>query len=140
MAEGTSPEGGCLCGAVRYRVTAEPFARSICHCRSCRLASGAPSVAWAVFRPEDFSFTHGEPLRFESSPDVIRTFCGRCGTPLTWREADDPRLIDISIASLDKPDAVAPTRHVWTDSRIPWFETADHLPRYPRNERPATDR
>ena len=56
MVESTYTEGGCLCGAIRYRVIAEPIARSICHCLSCRRASGAPSVAWAVFRPEDFRF------------------------------------------------------------------------------------
>ena len=40
-----SVEGGCLCGAIRYRVSGEPLARSLCHCRSCRLGAGAPSVA-----------------------------------------------------------------------------------------------
>ena len=94
MVGDANSEGGCLCGAIRYRVTAEPFARSICHCQSCRRASGAPSVAWAVFRPEDFSFVLGDPLRFESSPQVIRTFCGRCGTPLTYQHTGRPAAIE----------------------------------------------
>jgi hypothetical protein len=48
----------------------------------------------------------------------------------------NPRLIDVGIARLDDPAAVEPSLHIWTESRIAWFETADHLPRYPTNERP----
>ena len=42
-------EGGCLCGSVRYRVAGDPVAATLCHCRSCRRASGGTNVAWAVF-------------------------------------------------------------------------------------------
>jgi hypothetical protein len=41
------PQGGCLCNSIGYRLTGVPLAQSLCHCRSCRLASGAPSVAWS---------------------------------------------------------------------------------------------
>lgn len=77
-------EGGCLCGNVRYRSTSGPVAATLCHCRSCRLATGAPSVAWTVFRVDDFAFTSGQPIEFSSSADVVRSFCGTCGTPLTY--------------------------------------------------------
>lgn len=60
----------------------------------------------------------------------------QCATPPTWREANDLRLVDISIGSLDNPEAITPTMHVWTDSRIAWCESAEHLPRYRANERP----
>jgi hypothetical protein len=133
MAEGANAEGGCLCGAIRYRVTAEPFARSICHCRSCRRASGAPSVAWAVFRPEDFSFVQGEPLRFESSPQVVRTFCGHCGTPLTYQHTGRPAAIDITTASLDDPERFPPAKEIWTEHRIPWERVNEDIPQFPRS-------
>jgi hypothetical protein len=55
---------------------------------------------------------------------------------LTWQAIDNPRLIDVGIATLDDP-AVEPSLHIWTESRIAWFETADQLPRYPTNERPS---
>jgi hypothetical protein len=55
---------------------------------------------------------------------------------LTWREADDPTSVDVSIASLDDPGAVEPTLHLRTESRVSWFDTADQLPRYPTSERP----
>jgi hypothetical protein len=54
-------QGGCLCSWTRYRITGAPLAQSICHCRSCRLAGGSPSVAWIVVRAADFTFVSGEP-------------------------------------------------------------------------------
>jgi hypothetical protein len=85
-----------------------------------------------------FSITAGDPVAYNSSAKAIRCFCGRCGTPLTWQAIDNPRLIDVGIATLDDPAAVEPSLHIWTESRIAWFETADHLPRYPTNERPSS--
>lgn len=128
--------GGCLCGEIRYRITAAPVEALYCHCGMCRRAHGAPVVAWLTVPLEAFTVTAGAPVAYRSSAKAWRHFCGRCGTPLTWREAENPRLVDVSIASLDNPEAVEPNVHVWTDSRIAWFETADRLPRYPRSERP----
>jgi len=138
MVEGFA--GGCLCGEVRYRINAAPVEALYCHCRMCQQAHGAPVIAWLTVPLDAFEVTTGSPVAYRSSAKAVRHFCANCGTPLTWREADNPRLVDISIASLDKPEAVAPTMHVWTESRIPWFETADHLPRYPTNERPVPER
>ena len=128
--------GGCLCGDVRYRITAAPVEAQYCHCRMCQRAHGAPVIAWLTVPLDGFAVTKGNPVAYRSSAKPFRHFCGSCGTPLTWREADNPRLVDVSIGSLDNPEANAPTMHVWTDSRIAWFESADHLPRYPTNDRP----
>jgi hypothetical protein len=128
--------GGCLCGEIRYRITGTPVETLYCHCRMCRSAHGAPVVAWLTVSIDAFEITAGDAVAYRSSAKAFRHFCGRCGTPLTWREADNPRLLDVSVASLDNPDAVAPTQHLWTDNRIAWFETADHLPRYPTDQRP----
>jgi hypothetical protein len=128
--------GGCLCGDVRYRITAAPVEAQYCHCRMCQRAHGAPVIAWLTVPLDGLAVTKGNPVAYRSSAKAFRHFCGSCGTPLTWREADNPRLVDVSIGSLDNPEAIAPTMHVWTDSRIAWFESADHLPRYPTNERP----
>ena len=78
-------EGGCLCGALRYRATGEARFSTLCHCASCRRAAGAPAVAWVTFAEGSFAFTRGEPVQFRSSPPVVRSFCGRCGTPLSYR-------------------------------------------------------
>jgi len=133
-----STEGGCLCGKVRYRVTGEPVARSLCHCRTCRHASGAPSVAWVVFRSEDFALIADPPARYESSPGVVRTFCGTCGTPLTYQRTAEPLTIDVTTVTLDTPEAFAPTREIWLEHRLAWEGLNPVLPHYARSSVGAT--
>jgi hypothetical protein len=128
--------GGCLCGEARYRVTEAPLEALYCHCRMCQRAHGAPVIAWLTVPLSGFAVTSGDPVAYRSSAKALRHFCGSCGTPLTWRATDNPRLVDVSIATLDNPEAVEPALHLWTDSQLPWFEIADHLPRHPTNERP----
>lgn len=129
----TGYEGGCLCGAIRYLATTSPVDETYCHCSICRRASGAPVVAWASFPAQHFVFTRGKPARFDSSKIAYREFCPGCGTQLTFRYLASPGSVDVTIASLDDPEAIRPKDHVWHDSRIHWFETADSLPRF--NER-----
>ena len=73
--------GGCLCGAVRYRIDGELTAEGagFCHCGLCRRASGAPVVAWGTWRAADFRFTDGRPAEYLSSPKGVRRFCPACG-------------------------------------------------------------
>lgn len=124
-------EGGCLCGAIRYRAAGQPGVTVLCHCRTCRLAAGAPSVAWVVWPADQFSIVSGTPARFESSPGVERTFCGRCGTPLTFRRIDKPATLDITIVTLDDADAFAPTKEIWTDHKLTWERINDELRQFP---------
>jgi hypothetical protein len=128
--------GGCLCSKIRYRITGTPVEVLYCHCRMCQRAHGAPVVAWLTVPIDVFTVTMGSPLAYHSSAKAVRHFCGDCGTPLTWRATDNPRLVDVSSASLDNPGAATPAFHLWTESRIVWFETADSFPRYPTNQRP----
>ena len=128
--------GGCQCGAIRYALTGPPERVHLCHCRMCQKAVGGPFAASAPVRRSHFAWTRGTPASFASSSLAHRDFCGTCGTPLTWREAANPRFVDVSIATLDDPEPVEPLLHVWTESQIGWFEIDDHLARYPTNERP----
>ena len=125
-------EGGCLCAAIRYRITGVPLAQSICHCKSCRLASGAPSVAWVVVRHADFNVVSGRPSSFRSSPDVTRTFCGTCGTPLTYQHDDSLDTIDVTIATLDRPEQYPPTREIWIEHKVSWVTLNPNLRHYRR--------
>ena|SRR5689334_6083819 len=126
-------EGGCLCGAVRYRATGAPKAQTLCHCRSCRRAAGAPSVGWVVFNAGDFAFFSGEPIRFESSPGVTRTFCGRCGTPLTYRRESRPDSIDATTATLDHPDDFAPDKEIWLSHKLQWEAANPSMQQFPES-------
>ena len=113
-------EGGCLCGAVRYRVSGEPLYSTICHCASCRKAAAAPTVAWLTFERDHFAILSGTPRSFASSPGVQRTFCTSCGTPLTYASERRPTHIDITTASLDDPTRFPPTYEVWLEDRLAW--------------------
>lgn len=128
--------GGCLCGDVRYRAARPASPGTLCHCVSCRQASGAPAVAWFTIRREDLIFDKGAVTEFNSSEQVVRGFCGRCGTALTYTHGRYPEYVDVTTASLDHPEAVPPADHTWTSHRISWMEAADTLPEYPRSRHP----
>lgn len=123
-------EGGCRCGEVRYRATAAPYATSLCHCRSCRLSAGAPSVAWVIFREEDVAIVSGHLAVHASSPGVERGFCARCGTSLTYTRANRPGFFDVTTASLDDPDALPPSKEIWTSERLAWVSAQPELPQF----------
>lgn len=131
--DATIAHGGCLCGAVRYEARGAGFHATLCHCASCWRASGAPVVAWVTFPASGFRFSRGEPRRFRSSAQVERTFCGACGTPLTYRHDTLPDEVDVTTATLDDPAAHPPDDQTWTSERIAWIDDAFGRPGFPRS-------
>jgi hypothetical protein len=124
-------EGGCQCGAIRYRATGKPLLAAICHCTMCRRAHAAPAVAWAMFREGQVVFLAGAPTTYASSPGARRGFCAACGSQISFTAHYIPGLIDLTIGSLDHPELVAPALHYWDGERLPWVHFADDLPKYP---------
>lgn len=126
--------GGCLCGAIRYETTGQPFWVGYCHCESCRKSTGAPVVLFAGYKLDQAKFTKGERRFYRSSPGATRSFCGDCGTPLTWegKSSFEGRgdIIEFYISTFDDAEVFRPENHSWLDDKISWFEVADHLPRY----------
>jgi hypothetical protein len=116
--------GGCLCGGVRYRARGAPIWIANCHCASCRRATGAPLTTYAGFAAERFAWTTGAPLRFSSSPGVTRSFCGRCGAPLTYEGARWPGEIHVLIGSMDRPQEFPPRRDAFVEEKLPWVQPA----------------
>jgi hypothetical protein len=121
--------GGCLCGAVRYEARGAPFHPTVCHCSICRRAAGAPMVAWITVMPADFAFTAGQPSTYRSSAKGQRTHCPICGTQLTFK-LDALDEIDVTVCSLDDPEAVPPHDHTYTSTQLSWVHLDDGLPRY----------
>lgn len=131
-------DGGCLCGRVRYRLGPAPgpalgptgVTASICHCATCRRAAGAQSVAWATVPAKAFAWTGAAPAAHVSSPGVVRTHCAACGTSLTYQcEAD---WIDVTVASLDDPEAIPPAAEIWLAHRLSWEPVDPARPAFPR--------
>lgn len=123
-------EGGCRCGAVRYRAEGEPEHVAICHCNDCRRSAGAPMVAWAMFA-EDRVHVQGAVTEYESSPGVVRKFCGRCGTGLFYLNPQIlPGMIDIQTGTLDDAGALPPQAHIQMADATPWMHSVDALPKF----------
>lgn len=126
-------QGGCFCGAIRYEVVGNPFHETNCHCSICRRTSSAPFVAWFSVPRNGFRYIVGEPKRFKSSAKGTRSFCPQCGTPLTCELEDFPEEIDVTLCSLDNPEALSPKDHTRTSSQLSWVKLADGLPSYPQS-------
>lgn len=128
-------EGGCQCGAIRYRLDRAPRWIGHCHCRMCQRAHGAPIVTWAGASAGHLVITRGTLRFYRSSDRARRGFCGKCGTPIAWvpdAEADAAPAIELALATFDHPERLIPTTHAWCDSAMPWLPIDDHLPRFPR--------
>lgn len=128
-------EGGCLCGAVRYALSEEPFDSGYCHCRMCQRASGAPAMVFASVHRDRAAIIKGEPRKRRSSDHGERWHCVECGTPLFMFEEEFPDILDVAVVSLDDPEPAAPRFHIWRSSAQPWFDTSDDLPRFQRSRR-----
>lgn len=125
--------GGCLCGAVRYRATADPVRAVICHCEMCRKVSGAPLLAFVHFPAGAFEWTEGAPSYYRSSAEAERGFCPTCGSTVSMKETVLGDRVQVSLGTLERAGDVTPDDHVWTRSQLSWLHIDDRLERYPRN-------
>ncbi len=130
----TQLQGGCLCGKNRYRTTTMPFAAEYCHCRMCQISAGAVTVCWMDFKQEQVKWETHKPKEFESSEYVRRGFCDTCGSSLTFRDTRHPDYFTLSIATLDNPNLVQPTYHIYTESQVDWLTIDDKCKRYPKGQ------
>ncbi len=122
--------GRCFCGLVRYHCGALLYPPTLCHCESCRRIAGAHSVGWATVAAETLVMTAAEPRVFASSAGVTRSFCGKCGTSLTYRHENRPGEIDIILATLDRAAELAPADHIYMADALPWDRPNDGLPQH----------
>lgn len=123
-------QGGCFCGASRYRAEGEPINVRVCHCRMCQRALGAAFNA-RVLMPLDAVTITGPVGRFNSSPVLVRGFCTLCGTSL-FTERASAGVVGLTCGSLDRPDDLWPTDHIWTSSKQAWLTLDDGLPQHPQ--------
>ena len=126
---GTAAEGGCLCAAIRYRVSGEAVAATLCHCRSCRRASGGTNVAWAVFDKSGFEWIADEPVAYSSSPGIEWLHCAKCGSLVGYTRCSRPNHVDITTGTLDQPERYPPTVEIWLEHRISWETLDPDLPK-----------
>jgi hypothetical protein len=117
--------GGCQCGAIRFRITGEPGAASVCHCRMCQKAFGAYYAPLVNVGDAALDWTRGAPRYFHSSNHVKRGFCEACGTPMTY-EAEDG--IAISAGSFDDPSVLPPVVQYGVEAKLGFVDRLHDLP------------
>lgn len=128
-------DGGCLCGAVRFRAAGKPGHVCTCACKMCQRHTGAPIAAWATFPLASVTWS-GAPRRVRASSAIARrSFCGECGSALTWEGETQPGEIDLAVGAFDDNTDLAPDFHLWCEARPPWFDTTDDKKRYRRSSK-----
>ncbi len=132
-AESSPISGGCLCGAVRYQISAPAIDVAYCHCRMCQRFTGGQIVAGAFFPSEAIRFTQGGLKYYRSSPIAERGFCADCGSSLMYNALVTtrqwPDFFWVLLAGLDNPENFVPTWHLGIESQMPWLNVHDDLPR-----------
>lgn len=128
-------EGGCACGAVRYRVNQAPLTTFKCHCVDCQKASGGPFVAGVLVPIEGLEFTKGKPTYHHTLSTMgnqhIRGFCGTCGSRLTGGERDTGSpFVGVVVSSLDDPGWFKPAMNFFVSQAQPWDKIETDIPAY----------
>ena len=130
-------EGGCACGAVRFRITGDLIGSGACHCRACQYAAGG-APTYVVLAPLDgFKITKGTPKvhvsKGDSGGDVGRAFCAECGTPIySSLPGGNPDFVPVKVGALDDPSGHGPQIHLYVEAAQPWHQMHPGLPQFAR--------
>ena len=121
-------EGGCYCGAVRYRTEGEPLFKGQCHCRECQYIAGG-SVNVVMGMPDaGFAYTKGSAKPFtrkDIENPVTREFCSECGTHLLTRAPSLAGAVLLKVGTLDDPSVYGmPQMAIFTMDKQPYH----HVP------------
>lgn len=118
-------EGGCLCGAVRFRLDrGGVVGSSHCHCRDCQRATGSAFATFCFVPDAAFDLQQGKPRSFTvtgtSGGEVTRSFCGDCGSQLYSVVAAMPGFFFVKAGALDDASWMVPSADYWGSSAQPW--------------------
>jgi hypothetical protein len=118
-------EGGCLCGAVRYRARNKPLRTSACHCTFCQRRTGSAFGVGAYFKQEDVELSRGALTTYEHRSDETQRwlriqFCPQCGTTVTWTVEAVPGMRALALGTFDDPKWLKVERFGWFRSAHPW--------------------
>jgi len=123
------PEGGCACGAVRYRLTSPPMFVHCCHCSDCQRQAGSAFVINALIETDRIEVISGELQPTAMPTDSGRPHfvyrCGDCGTTITSDYGDRQVLSFLRATTLDDRAALPPDVHIFTRSKLPWVRFPD---------------
>ena len=121
----------CLCGSCHATYDpAQILWTALCHCESCRRATGAPVVGWFGVANGAWAWAGAPPQHFESTQGRLRYFCGTCGSPMGFQSTRWPGEFHFLAATMESPQDYTPHLHCWTGEHLGWLQIDDDLPRY----------
>jgi hypothetical protein len=127
--------GGCLCGGVRWELSAPPVSAGYCHCTRCQRRTGSAASASAQIEPGSLTITAGEELVRAYDPGDgghLKAFCSNCGSALWARHPEDPDRLGVRLGSFDEDPGVRPSIRQFVRYAATWEAIPDDgLPRYP---------
>jgi hypothetical protein len=127
-------EGGCACGAVRYRLVAEPLVVHCCHCLNCQRQTGSAFVINVLIEADRVEVVSGEPQPVDVPRDDPKSIqriyrCPSCQTTV-FSEYGGPAIWFVRGGTLDEPSRVEPDVHIYTKSKLPWVTLPDSAPAF----------
>ena len=119
-------EGGCQCGAARYRMTAEPIFVNCCHCRDCQKITGSAFAVNAMIEADRIEVVQGEPLVEHGAAR-----CAQCKA-LLWAEHPQfgSRISFLRVGTLDQGERFSPNAHFFFRSKHPWIAIPTGVPAF----------
>lgn len=131
--------GSCLCQVVQYRITGSLGSMGNCYCTDCRKAHSAAFATFIGLRNAQLAYEKGEGelQRYAVRPGVIRTFCRRCSSIMTWESSDEPGVIFVAAGTLDTPWERKPEFHIFVSSKPAWYDILDAQPQYEGHRPPG---
>jgi hypothetical protein len=129
-------QGGCLCGAVRFEITAPLRSAGYCHCTNCQRRTGTGSSANGRVPRAGFRLLQGtaELRAFEPPTGVPKLFCATCGSALFSGDPLGDEEVAVRLGALDRDPGIRPQYRQFVDSAAPWEPVPeDDLRRYPRS-------
>jgi hypothetical protein len=133
IGDGEILEGGCLCGAVRYRLKGPIRFVSQCCCKDCQKATGTGHTTIVGIDRRQLEVA-GDPKTYsntgESGGDVTRHFCGDCGGRLYTSGTLPGDVIMVQAGSLDDPNRIAPESVIYMKDATAWDRFDPDLPKY----------
>jgi hypothetical protein len=126
-------EGGCACGAVRYRLASEPLIVHCCHCLNCQRQTGSAFVVNLLIEADRVELLAGEPQPVDVPRDdgsAQRIFrCPVCQVAI-FSEYGRPEVRFVRGGTLDEPSSVSPDVHIYTRSKVGWVMLPDSVPAF----------
>lgn len=127
-------DGGCACGAVRYRLTSPPMFVNCCHCRDCQCQTGSAFVINAILETGRIEILAGAPVPVSVPTDSGRPHdiwrCPACRTALWSDYGRRHGLRFVRVGTLDEPDRLLPNAHIFTRSKLSWVQLPPDVPAF----------